>query len=119
MYKVTVEDTFYAEHAVKMPGGEIEPSHGHDWRVRVCAAARELDEYGFAFEFKDFRKALNIVISNIGQNLNELELNGQHPTTELVCKHFYDKMQQELSSVELDYVEIEEEKGCLVRYSRD
>lgn len=119
MYKVIVEDTFYAEHAVMMPGGQLEERHGHDWNIKVCASAQELDENGFAFEFGLFRRALSNTIEHVGEDLFKLAGDGQHPTTERICKYFYDHITAQLSGILLEYVEIEEEKGCLIRYSKD
>ncbi|MGE4285012.1 MAG: 6-pyruvoyl tetrahydropterin synthase family protein [Phycisphaerae bacterium] len=119
MYKVTVENTFYAEHAVMMPDGQLEEKHGHDWNVKVCASAAELDENGFAFEFGLFKKALSDTIEYVGGDLFHLAGQGRHPTTELICKFFYDHLAARLNGIDLEYVEIEEEKGCLVRYCED
>ena len=119
MYKVIVEDSFYAEHAVMMPDGVLEQRHGHNWSVKVCASAMQLDRFGFAFEFGKFQHALNKVIRKIGENLNSLPIEGEHPTTELVCKYFYNELSELLPGIGIDYVEIEEEKGCLIRYCRD
>jgi len=119
MYKVIVEDTFYAEHAVMMPDGQLEERHGHDWNIKVCAGTAELDQNGFAFEFGLFRKALSNTIEHVGEDSSHLADQGRHPTTELICKYFYDHISAQLSGIGLEYVEIEEEKGCLVRYCED
>jgi len=52
MYEATVEKTFCASHALKMPGGGSEPMHGHNWKVEVTIAARGLDAMDTVMDLK-------------------------------------------------------------------
>ena len=38
-FEISTTRTFAAAHALRLPGNQIEPLHGHNWRVRVTVAA--------------------------------------------------------------------------------
>ena len=47
MYEVTVEDSFAAGHYLRNYKGKCENPHGHNYKIRVTLAGRELDKPAF------------------------------------------------------------------------
>ena len=43
MYAITIETTFAAAHAIRLPDDSLETLHGHDWRVWVTIQRPQLD----------------------------------------------------------------------------
>ena len=62
MYEVTVEDSFAAGHYLRNYKGKCENPHGHNYKVRVTLAGKELDKAGLLLDFKDLREVMKPVI---------------------------------------------------------
>jgi 6-pyruvoyltetrahydropterin/6-carboxytetrahydropterin synthase len=93
MYEVTVEDTFAAGHYLRNYKGKCENPHGHNYKVRVTLAGKELDKAGLLLDFKDLRDVMKHVIERLDhQMINEVapftELN---PSAENLAKYFFDE----------------------------
>ena len=101
MYEVTVEDTFAAGHYLRNYKGKCENPHGHNYKVRVTLAGKELDRAGLLLDFKDLREVMKHVIDRLDhQMINDIapftELN---PSAENLAKYFYDETNGRLKSV--------------------
>ena len=97
MYEVTVDDTFAAGHYLR----KCENPHGHNYKVRVTLAGKELDKAGLLLDFKDLREVMKHVIDRLDhQMINEIapftELN---PSAENLAKYFYDETNGRLKNV--------------------
>jgi len=94
MYELSVEDHFAAAHRLRHYQGECENLHGHNWRVRVELAAEDLDGLGMVMDFRDLKKALKDVLSELDHTyLNEREpFDAVNPTTENICRHIADRL---------------------------
>jgi len=93
MYEVTVEDSFAAGHYLRNYKGKCENPHGHNYKVRVTLAGKELDKAGLLLDFKDLREVIKHVIDRLDhQMINDIapftELN---PSAENLAKYFYDE----------------------------
>ena len=101
MFEVSVEDTFAAGHALRGYRGKCENPHGHNYKVRVTLAGRDLDKAGLLLDFKDLRDVMKHVIERLDhQMINEVtpftELN---PSAENLAKYFYDETNGNLKKV--------------------
>jgi 6-pyruvoyltetrahydropterin/6-carboxytetrahydropterin synthase len=101
MYEVTVEDTFAAGHYLRNYKGKCENPHGHNYKVRVTLAGKDLDKAGLLLDFKDLREVIKHVIERLDhQMINEVapftELN---PSAENLAKYFYEETNGRLKSV--------------------
>ena len=63
MYEITVETTFAAAHAIRLPDGSLEPVHGHNWPVKVTVTADELDEIETVCDFHLLEKLVNDAVA--------------------------------------------------------
>ena len=79
MYEVTVEDSFAAGHYLRNYKGKCENPHGHNYKIRVTLAGRELDKAGLLLDFKDLREVMKHVIERLDHQM----INDIVPFTEL------------------------------------
>ena len=101
MYEVTVEREFSSGHYLRNYRGKCENPHGHNYKVRVTLAGRELDHAGLLLDFKDLKLVMKHVIDYLDhQMINDLspftELN---PSAENIAKYFYDETNSRLHDV--------------------
>jgi len=94
MFEVTVEDSFAAGHYLRNYKGKCENPHGHNYKIRVTLAGKELDKAGLLLDFKDLREVMKHVIERLDhQMINDIvpftELN---PSAENLAKYFYDQV---------------------------
>ena len=52
MYEVSVDETFAAAHNLRNYHGKCENLHGHNYKVRVTLAGKQLDSIGLALRFR-------------------------------------------------------------------
>jgi 6-pyruvoyltetrahydropterin/6-carboxytetrahydropterin synthase len=93
MFEVTVEDTFAAGHYLRDYKGKCEKPHGHNYKVRVTLAGKELDRAGLLVDFKELREVMKQVIDRLDhQMMNDLEpFTELNPSAENLAKYFYDQ----------------------------
>jgi len=95
MYEVTVEDSFAAGHYLRNYKGKCENPHGHNYKVRVTLAGKDLDKAGLLLDFKDLREVMKHVIERLDhQMINDIapftELN---PSAENIAWYICEKLQ--------------------------
>ncbi len=72
MYEITIERTFSAAHALRLPDHTFEALHGHDWRVAVTVVSDRLDPMDTVMDFHELERLLEAVIGTWRNgNLNE------------------------------------------------
>src|SRR6516225_5662031 len=113
MYEVTVEDTFAAGHYLRNYKGKCENPHGHNYKVRVTLAGKDLDKAGLLLDFKDLREVMKHVIDRLDhQMINDLEpFTVLNPSAENLAKYFYDESNTKLERVTNGRVRV---KNCTV-----
>ena len=101
MYEVTVEDSFAAGHYLRNYKGKCENPHGHNYKVRVTLAGKELDKAGLLLDFKDLREVMRQVIERLDhQMLNDIEpFKDLNPSAENLAKYLYDQTQRSLRQI--------------------
>ncbi len=101
MFEVTVEDTFAAGHYLRNYKGKCENPHGHNYKIRVTLAGKELDKAGLLLDFKDLREVMKHVIDRLDhQMINDLEpFTELNPSAENLAKYFFDESKPGCSSV--------------------
>ena len=101
MFEVTVEDTFAAGHYRRNYKGKCENPHGHNYKVRVTLAGKELDKAGLLLDFKDLREVMRHVTDRLDhQMINDLEpFKVTNPSAENLAKYFFDESNTRLQAV--------------------
>ena len=101
MYEVTVEDSFAAGHYLRNYKGKCENPHGHNYKVRVTLAGKELDKAGLLLDFRELKEAMKPVIDRLDhQMINDLEpFKVTNPSAENLAKYFFDESNTRLQAV--------------------
>jgi 6-pyruvoyltetrahydropterin/6-carboxytetrahydropterin synthase len=113
MYEVTVEADFSSGHYLRNYRGKCENPHGHNYKVRITLAGRELDAAGLLLDFKLLKQVMRPVIERLDhQMLNDLEpflvLN---PSAENIARYFYDETNLQLDEMTSGRVRV---KDCTI-----
>ena len=101
MYEVTVEADFSSGHYLRNYKGKCENPHGHNYKVQVTLAGKELDAAGLLLDFKLLKQVLRPVIERIDHRmLNDLEpFIELNPSAENIAKYFYDQTNEHLAAM--------------------
>ena len=125
MYEISVQSTFTATHAIRLPDGSLEPSHGHDWPVVVTVTADQLDEIETVCDFHVLEALISEALGPWqNRDLNQCDpftdgLGGLkiNPTAERVAWAIAERVMQGLPThVRLVSVSVGEAPGCTAIY---
>ena|SRR5208282_756315 len=88
-FEITATADFSASHQLRLYDGALEPLHGHNWKVKVVAAAEKLDKIGVVMDFHDLAAILATVIEPMHhRHLNDLPaFANTNPSAENVAVH--------------------------------
>ncbi len=97
-FEVTVEVTFAASHQLRGYKADLEPLHGHNFRVEAFVDAETLPDTGYVVDFVELETTLQKVVAPYDhRHLNDIapfdELN---PTTENMARFFYQELENKL-----------------------
>jgi 6-pyruvoyltetrahydropterin/6-carboxytetrahydropterin synthase len=100
MYELKVVSRFAAAHQLKMVAEKCENLHGHNWRVEVYIAGKELNNAGVLIDFGEIKIHLNDIIDSLDHKfLNELNLfDDGNPSSENIARYIAEKMQLKISA---------------------
>ncbi len=99
LFSVREEVTFSAQHQIRLPNGELEPLHSHQWKVRVYVSSKELDRLGLVTDFVALKETLTQIVGEWeGKNLNKIPpfSEGINPSAEMVAYEVYRKLREKL-----------------------
>lgn len=119
MYEVRVEARFSAAHQVRLYDGDLEPLHGHDWRIEAVFRGDGLDDIGVLIDFVPVQAALAEVAGLFHHTrLNDVELlAGVNPTAEHVARVAFDQLKRRLpEDAPLSGVYVTEAPGCVAGF---
>lgn len=73
MFLVEVTTEFCASHQLRLPGGVLEPMHGHNFQLTVQVAADALDGMDTVVDFHEVERALGAITGRWNnRHLNEV-----------------------------------------------
>jgi 6-pyruvoyltetrahydropterin/6-carboxytetrahydropterin synthase len=98
MYEVSIDETFAAAHNLRNYHGKCEDLHGHNYKVRVVLAGKELDSTGLLYDFVHLKRVIQDVIRALDHKyLNELApFDTLNPSAENIARHIYDRTATQL-----------------------
>jgi len=98
MYEVSVDESFAAAHNLRNYKGKCENLHGHNYKVRVTLAGKELDSTGLLYDFVHLKQAIQGVIRTLDHTyLNELPpFDVVNPSAENIARYIYDQTAKQL-----------------------
>jgi len=119
MYEIEVEVSFPASHQVSLAGGEPEPLHEHNWKVRAKLAGEKLGPDGLLVDFAIVKQLLEQIADKLRRkDLRRVAvLAGQTCSAENVARYFYEQLQGRFGqAVRLIAVAVQEAPGCWASY---
>jgi len=121
-YELRVRAGFYAFHQIRLPSGEMEPLHGHNWRVDVFVEGEDLGEHGMLMDFADLKRPLTDITDALDQScLNDhAAFAAACPTTERLARFVHDALAPGLPrAIRIAKVRIYETPDCAAAYLPD
>jgi 6-pyruvoyltetrahydropterin/6-carboxytetrahydropterin synthase len=120
MYSVRVEADFAAAHFLSHYRGKCENLHGHNYRVRLWAKGKSLNEGGMLIDFSLLKDALRQVCKALDHcNLNDNPVFFGDPSAERIARYVFDEVSRLLppQAVEcLHAVDVFETAANMARY---
>ncbi len=100
MFEITVDETFSSGHALRGYRGKCENPHGHNYRVRVRLAGKELNGIGLLYDFKDLKTMIRRETGRLDhQYLNDLEpFQEINPSAENLARVLFERISGHLDS---------------------
>jgi 6-pyruvoyltetrahydropterin/6-carboxytetrahydropterin synthase len=98
MYEVSVDEMFAAAHNLRNYKGKCENLHGHNYKVRVTLAGKEVDSTGLLYDFVHLKQVIQGVIRSLDHKyLNELPpFDVLNPSAENIARYIYEQTSKQL-----------------------
>lgn len=123
MYRLTIQTHFAAAHNLINYQGDCENLHGHNWKVEVTVAAKELDKAGLGIDFKILKKTTNQALDQLDHKyLNDLEpFKLISPSSENIACYLFGQLSEQLNTtnVSVEKVNVWESENACASYSLD
>ncbi len=120
MYTLTTMVEFSSAHTLVGHSGPCKKMHGHNWKVEVEITGDKLDKIGMVVDFKEIRKATNLVVDELDHEfLNDLEpFSEDNPTAENIARYIFTKLSEEFSNknVKVNSIKLWETDKSAVSY---
>ena len=120
MYTLTTMVEFSSDHTLVGHSGPCKKMHGHNWKVEVEITGDKLDNIGMVVDFKEIRKATNLVVDELDHEfLNNLEpFSEDNPTAENIARYIFTKLSEEFSNknVKVNSIKLWETDKSAVSY---
>jgi len=117
MYRLMIKTSFAAAHNLINYQGDCENLHGHNWRVEVVVAAKELDKAGLGIDFKILKKQTNSLLDELDHKyLNDLTpFQNDSPSSENISRYLFERLTETLNNENITVEKInvwESENAC-------
>lgn len=124
VWRLIVEESFSAAHALRNYGGKCENMHGHNYGVRIEIKGESLDpDVEIVMDFGELRSELKGVLSGLDhKNLSETPpFDSLNPSSENLARHIYRELEKRFAGrdVRLWSVEVAEKPGQSAVYSEE
>ena len=123
MYEVKIVTQFAAAHRLENFNGKCESLHGHNWKVEVFLAGKDLDGTGLLMDFGLVKARTKEVLEEIDHKyLNELAaFQDRNPSSENLACYLYERLGAILNSdrVKVRRVNVWESDTSCASYYQD
>jgi len=123
MYRLMIKTSFAAAHNLINYQGDCENLHGHNWRVEVVVAAKELDKAGLGIDFKVLKKQTNLLLDELDHKyLNDLTpFKNNSPSSENISRYLFERLCKTLNNenINVEQVNVWESENACASYSLD
>ncbi|MDK2849000.1 MAG: 6-pyruvoyltetrahydropterin/6-carboxytetrahydropterin synthase [Desulfuromonadales bacterium] len=120
MYRLMISTHFAAAHNLMNYQGDCENLHGHNWKVEVTVATRQLDKAGLGVDFKILKKETNRILDLLDHKyLNDLPFfENISPSSENIARFVFEELGKVFQeSVTVENVRIWESENACASYS--
>ncbi len=109
MYRICKDFTFAAAHSIRGHTGGCERLHGHNYRVRIHLASRELNELGMVMDFADLKQIAEEVLGPFDhQVINDIPpFTERNTTAELFAQYIFEQVNHRLAREQAEVVQVE------------
>jgi 6-pyruvoyltetrahydropterin/6-carboxytetrahydropterin synthase len=99
MYEVSVEAAFAAAHSLRGYQGKCEALHGHNYKVRLVVAGKQLDQIGLLQDFTLLKQVLRAITGKLDhKHLSELPpFDEVNPSAENLAHFIHDESAKQLA----------------------
>lgn len=123
MYHLTIHTYFAAAHNLMHYQGDCENLHGHNWKVEVTVAARNLDKSGLGVDFKILKGETRKLLETLDHKyLNEVPAFAEtSPSSENIARHLFVELSCRLNTdnVTVERVNVWESDYACASYTLD
>ena len=123
MYRLMIKTSFAAAHNLINYQGDCENLHGHNWRVEVIVAAKELDKAGLGIDFKILKKQTNSLLDELDHKyLNDLTpFKNNSPSSENISRYLFERLSETLNNenISVEKINVWESENACASYSLD
>lgn len=123
MYRLTIHTSFAAAHNLRHYQGDCENLHGHNWKVEVTVAARDLDQAGLGIDFKVLKKETGRQLELLDHKyLNEIPpFDRLSPSSENIARFLFERLGERLNNenIRVEMVNVWESDRACASYSAD
>ena len=123
MYRLMIKTSFAAAHNLINYQGDCENLHGHNWRVEVIVAAKELDKAGLGIDFKILKKQTNSLLDELDHKyLNDLTpFKNNSPSSENISRYLFERLSETLNNenITVEKINVWESENACASYSLD
>lgn len=108
MYELKIVTQFAAAHQLRGYKGGCENLHGHNWKIEVYLAGKELGEDGLLIDFRLVKEATKSVLDKLDHKfLNELDaFKTLNPSSENIACHIFESLSRKLNSKNLEVTKV-------------
>jgi 6-pyruvoyltetrahydropterin/6-carboxytetrahydropterin synthase len=93
-YEISAETTFAASHQLRGYKADLEPLHGHNFRVEAFVSTTELPDSGLVMDFLELEE---VVAPYDHRHINEIPpFDRVNPTTENMARFFHGELRKKL-----------------------
>lgn len=100
MFRVSVDETFSAGHALRGYKGKCENPHGHNYKVRITLEGPELDSIGLLYDFAHLKQVIRGVVEMVDHRFlnDQAPFDAINPSAENLAKYFYDETARQMAA---------------------
>jgi 6-pyruvoyltetrahydropterin/6-carboxytetrahydropterin synthase len=118
MYELKVVTYFAAAHQLKMVAEKCENLHGHNWKIEICVAGKDLNKAGVLIDFGELKQHVSVIKAKLDHKfLNELDEFNDHcpPSSENIAHYIATTLQSMIEGSDIQVSRVtawESENAC-------
>lgn len=116
LFAIVVETEFCASHQLRLPGGALEPMHGHNFKVAATVESKTLDALETVIDFHIVQESLRKIVEPLSnQHINTIDpFNGRfNPSAERIAQHIGESLARSIPApAHVARVSVTEAAGC-------